>query len=64
MALGLRFDFGGRFAESVAVGGIFGDAFAQVVEQDAQLAEVIGIDDQQMDARPIEIGLRAAARRR
>ena len=56
--LHLRLHRRGRFAESVAIGGVFGRAPPQVVEQHAEFAEIVGVGDQQMDARPIEIGLR------
>ena len=62
--LDLRLDLGGRFAEGVAISRVLGDALAQVVEQDAQLAEIIRVGHEQVDARPIEIGRAAAARRR
>src|SRR5262249_7339334 len=53
---GLGFDLGGSLAESVAVGGVFGDAFAEVEEENAHFAVVFGIGDEQMDARPVEVG--------
>ena len=57
MLFGLRLDVGAGFAERVAKGGLLVDAAAQIVEQHADLAEVFGIGHQQMDARPVEVGL-------
>ena len=61
MPFDLRFDLRRRLAERVAVGHVLRDALPQVVQQHAQLAVVFGVDDQQMHARPIQIGLAAAA---
>jgi hypothetical protein len=58
MLLGQRLHVGGRFREGVAIGGIVIDALAEIVEQDAQFAEILGAGDQKVDARPIEIGVR------
>ena len=55
---GERFHFGGRFPEGISVSSVVVNTFAQVVEQDAQFAEIFGRDDEQMNAGPIEIGLR------
>ncbi len=61
---GRGFHLRGRLAEGVAVGGIFGDAVTQVVEQHADLAEVIGVGHHKVDARPIEIGFGGRLARR
>ena len=58
VTLGQRFDVGGRFAEGIPISGVVGDAFAQVVEQDSQFAEILRPHDQQMDTRPVEVRLR------
>ena len=47
---------GRRFAEGVAIGGIVFDALPQIVEKDANAAVILRIDNQKVDARPIQIG--------
>ena len=53
---GAGLDFGAVLAEGVAKGGLLVDAFAEVVEEDTDFAEVLGVGDEEVDAGPVEVG--------
>ena len=58
VAVHFLLELGESFGERVAVGGVGGDAAAQVVQDDAHLAVVVGEGGDEVGARPVAVRLR------